>query len=113
MSAGLGVAFALLWVSGVFFGMGLERRLFERKNRNVQTSNTEDGAPYPLPVPKIEGNNSAHETGEARLDIYTAADEHNMAVGVVVGRRDIRAAVPNSELMADSRDDSHSEIPNV
>ena len=40
------IALALAWLSGALFGMGFERRLLERKNRNIQTKNSNDCAPH-------------------------------------------------------------------
>jgi len=57
------LAWALAWISGVIFGMGLERKLFERKNCNIQTEKSNDCAPEPLPMTKIETNNGTGDLG--------------------------------------------------
>lgn len=49
-------ACALAWFSGVFFGLGLERKLLAklRARRHVNSTNSEHRGPQPLPMREIE-----------------------------------------------------------
>ena len=48
------IANILFFTSGVLFGMGVARKLFQRENRNIQPNNSNDSAIKPLPVTKIK-----------------------------------------------------------
>ncbi len=107
------LAFALLWVSGVLFGMGLEKRLFDRKNRNIHTDNADDCAPHPLPVTQVEAGDSTKGASKWRLNIEPKADKNNVAVGIVFRRRHVGSTIPVEELIANDGDDAQSIAPNV
>lgn len=124
MSAGLGVvviespvllclAFALLWVSGVLFGMGLEKRLLECKNRNIHTDDADDCAPHPLPVTQVEAGDRTDGASKGRLNIEPSADKHDGAVGVVLKRRHIGSAIPVGDFVANGGEDAQSITPNA
>jgi hypothetical protein len=50
-------------VKGALSDIGLGRRLLERKNCNIQPNDSNDRAPQPLPMPKIESDDSAGDLG--------------------------------------------------
>ena len=106
------LAFALLWVSGVLFGMGLEKRLLERKNRNIYTDHADDCAPHPLPVTQIEADDSTKGASKWRLHIEPKTDKNNVAVGIVFRRRHVSSTIPLKELIANDGDDAQSITPN-
>ena len=107
------LAFALLWVSGVLSGMGLEKRLLERKNRNIHTDHGDDCAPHPLPVTQVEADESTKGASKWRLHIEPKTDKNNAAVGVVFRRRHVSSTIPLEELIANDGDDAQPITPNV
>ena len=50
------VSLALAWWAGMFFGMGLQKLLFQRKNCGDKCGNCKNGVCNPLPVSQKEGN---------------------------------------------------------
>jgi hypothetical protein len=101
------------WVSGVFFDMGLERKLFERKNRSPETKDRNDGAPHPLPMLEIELGDSAEKPSESRLDIEARANEHQVAIGVIFRRRDVGSTIPSGDPNFDISEKAQSIAPIV
>ena len=57
------VALALAWVSGVFFGLGLERKLLfvRRQHSQVHRPDSDSCSPQPLPVIHVEAAEQASD----------------------------------------------------
>lgn len=89
--------------------MGLERRLFERKNRNIQTNDSDDCAQRPLPMAEIEGPDSPNNFREQGLLVVPSGNDEDRTVGVVLGRWNVLSPVP----ISDGGNDAHSSTPNV
>ena len=68
------LALVLAWVSGMFFGMGLEWKLLERKNCKIKASNGNDGAYNPLPMPKIETPDSTDQASDTVPAVVASVD---------------------------------------
>ena len=49
---------ALAWLSGVFFGIGLWKKLLERKDGGNEACKGDRSAPNPLPIGIVESDNS-------------------------------------------------------
>ena len=106
------LALVAAWMSGVFFGLGLERRLFERKNRKIQTDKSNDSAPHPLPMQNVEGPGNPDKLGKPRLLVIARGNDDKGTAGVIFGRRDVLPSVPIGEALSDARPE-HIETPNV
>jgi hypothetical protein len=93
-------------------GWGLERRLFERKNRNAQTKDGNRRTPYPLPVPEIEAAESGEKSSERRLYIEAGANENDGTVRVVFGRRNVDSPIPGENSQYKCAEESQVVPPN-
>ena len=102
---------ALWWLSGVFFGMGIEEKLFEPMRRNRQAKKSECCSPKPLPMQKVEANDSPDDFCCPVAFVVTADDEHPSTGRVVV--RDIDSVEPVGYSLCDARSNAHSSTPNV
>jgi len=101
----------MAWVSGMLFGMGLERRLLERKSRKIQTKKRNDCAPHPLPIPNVEAPGNPEKFGKPGLLVIAKGKDDEGTIGVVLGRRDVLPSVPVGEALRDARS-GHIEPPN-
>ena len=106
------VANSLWWLCGVFFGMGLQKALFQRKNRDINGNDGKYGGNYPLPVTNIEAPSDTEQFGEKRLLVVTG-QENDGTIGVVIKRRDIDSSIPTGEIVSDARKNAQSITPNV
>ncbi len=93
--------------------MGLERRLFQRKDRNIQTDKADDRAPHPLPVTKVEAGDRTKGAGKWRLYVEPEANKNDVAIGIVFWRRHVGSTIPTEELVSKVGDDAQSITPNV
>jgi hypothetical protein len=100
---------ALWWLSGVFFGMGIEEKLFEPMRRKRQAKKSEGCSPEPLPMQQIETPDDTKNFSEEGLLIMPKRNENDRAVGVVLGRRNVLPSIP----VCDSGDNTHSQTSNV
>lgn len=78
------ILLAAAWLSGMFFGMGVEEK-FLAPMRRKRKANGNGGCPEPLPVVEVEVPDRADGSGRP-MPIVISADKENFgAGGVVVG----------------------------
>lgn len=53
------IAWALAWLGGMFFGMQLQSRLFER---GIRGKSTDGRSPKPFPVLKVKANDGTNSS---------------------------------------------------
>ena len=99
---------ATWWLCGVFFGMGIEEKLFEPMRRKRQAKKSEGCSPEPLPMQQIETPDDTKNFSEEGLLIVPERKDDNRAIGVVVGRGNIFPSIP----ICDSGDDAHKQTSN-
>ena len=97
---------ATWWLCGVFFGMAIEEKLFEPMRRKRQAKKSEGCSPEPFPMQQIETPDGTKGFSEKRLLVVAGGNDKSKATRVVGGRRDVPAAIPGSEMLADGGEDS-------
>ena len=105
MSAGLGVAFALLWVSGVFFGMGIEQKLLEPRRRRKQANDGNSSGENPLPM---LDEKTTYCTDGLCCPVPAVVAHYKRRFGV-----DIFTLPPAYDRFCNERADSQVQTPNV
>lgn len=86
---------ALAWLCGVFFGMGLERKLSQRKR---QPGKRDQGRPYPLPVEQVEADQRTNRPGKGRLYVVPTIENGDTFV-IVRANRDVLASEPLGDFL--------------
>ena len=67
------IAWAFAWLGGMFFGMQLQSKLFER---GIRGKSTDGRSPKPFPVLKVKANDGTGNSGSpVVLDVDRRPDE--------------------------------------
>jgi hypothetical protein len=62
----IAVVVVLIWLIGMFFGLGLEQKLLAPRRRKIGSKNTDDHDPNPLPMLGVEGMRGINEFRKPR-----------------------------------------------
>ena len=84
------ILMVLAWLSGMFFGMGIEQKLLAPRRHKKKCSQGDSCGPEPLPVVNVKFGQRI-ETASQERPLYIR-HENNMAVYVIVRVNDL--AVP-------------------
>jgi hypothetical protein len=76
------ILMALAWLSGVFFGMGIEQKLLAPRRHKKKCPQSDSGSPEPLPVVNVKFGQRL-ETASQERPLYIR-HENNRAVYVIV-----------------------------
>lgn len=99
---------ALAWLCGVFFGMGLERKLSQRKR---QPGKRDQGRPYPLPVEQVEADQRTNQPSNGRLYVVPAGDDNDTLI-IIRAKRDVLASIPLGEFLCNAGKELQAGSPN-
>ncbi len=105
------IAYALWWLCGVFFGMGVEEKLLAPRRRKVHRSDRNSCCPKPLPLGDIKLDHGADDPSQQRT-LVVPKNKNKITVGIVVGRN-VPALIPRRDCLSEARGDSHPTTPNA
>jgi hypothetical protein len=61
-------------------------------------------------VKSIELGDNANDTSEPGLRVKPTTNEYDRTAGVVFGRGNVSASIPDGELISEGREDAHSDL---
>lgn len=91
----------------------MERVLLLEKNVGSNGYNRNDKTEQPFPLCDDEAPDGTKSFSEKRLLVVARGNDKKRATVIVGGRRDVPAAIPGSETLGDSGEDSQGMTPNV